>query len=941
MQHSQWERIKSVFEGAVALDPAEQRMYLREKCGHDAGLRDQVERMLRADESREGLSSESTGAGQMRVYQEGDRIAGRFVIQRCLGAGGMGEVYEAEDLRLAERVAVKTVRPELLEDRRFRERFRREIQLARTVTHRNLCRIHDLLEDAEHPERISFTMELLQGETLAAFLKRVGTLTAAEAMPLVRQMAEGLSALHHEEIVHRDFKPGNVILCNGHDGELTVKITDFGLARKIVDPESTRSGVTDTQDIIGTPRYMSPEQLTGKPVTEATDIYALGTVMYEMLTGRPPFPAEGVGENAVQKATRSPDFPSQFAPGLDPVWDQVLLRCLDPDVARRPRTVMDVVYSLEGTPLPAVEPSGKRQFTVEPAASPAQNRRWLVLLWVVLLLAAAVAISSWGFDWESLFGRSVAEAPSAAAATQRVAVLPFRTIGNEASTQELAGGLMDLVTKGLSQYEGINAKLSVVPASEVRRGNVESPTAALKLLGANRSVEGTLQVDGDRVQLMLTLVDGVGLNQLETAIINGATDQLVELRKLAVGNLSTMLGLRMQPGQLPSGTETSPGTEAWYGQGLSYLNRSYTPGHLQSAIDLFERAIQQDPGYAPAYAGLADAQWRMFEQYRDAAWVEKARASIQQALERDATLAEAHVTLGTILRGTGKYAESIAAFQEALRLSPRNADAFKGMADTYTAMGGHDTEAVTTYTKALQLRPSDWQFYLWLGNFYLKRQNFPEAMRQYEIVTTMVPDNPKGYVNLGAVLLYQRRYPEAIPWLEKAVSLEPTAPAYNNLAICYGEEGNFAKAAEFSEKAVALSPNDHKLAASLAWAYGWLRDPRESDVYRRAAQLAETELRVNPKRSDLYSGLAMYYAGAGNTAQASRWLERAEQTKDPSAEELARNAGTLMRLDRKEDAFQRLRRAVEKGRTDRDLRRSLWLQPLLNDARYQSFAKTA
>lgn len=214
-------------------------------------------------------------------------------------------------------------------------------------------------------------------------------------------------------------------------------------------------------------------------------------------------------------------------------------------------------------------------------------------------------------------------------------------------------------------------------------------------------------------------------------------------------------------------------------------------------------------------------------------------------------------------------------------------------------------------------------------------------MRQYEIVNTMVPDNPKGYVNIGAALLHQKKYPEAIPWLEKAVGLEPTAPAYNNLAICYGEEGNFAKATEFSEKAVQLNPNDHKVAASLAWAYGWLRDPREVEFYRKAARLAEKELRLNPKRDDLYSSLAMYCAGAGNLQQADRWLQRAEQRKDPSAEELARNAGTLMRLNRKEDAFQRLRRAVEKGHTDRDLRRSLWLQPLRNDSRYQSLAKTA
>jgi serine/threonine protein kinase/tetratricopeptide (TPR) repeat protein/TolB-like protein len=941
MQHSQWERIKSVFEGAVALDPAEQRLYLRDRCGDDAALRDQVERMLRADDSSEDLSAGATGTGETRVYRDGETIASRFVIRRRLGAGGMGEVYEAEDLRLGERVAVKTIRPELMQDRRFRERFRREIQLARTVTHPNLCRIHDLLEDAEHPERISFTMEFLQGETLAAFLKRTGKLSAAEALPLVRQMAEGLAALHHEAIVHRDFKPGNVILSNGHSGELSLKITDFGLARRIVDPESTRSGVTTTREIIGTPRYMSPEQLTGKPVTEATDIYALGTVIYEMLTGRPPFPAEGVGENAIQKATTSPTPPSQCTPGLDPVWDHVILRCLDPEVARRPRTVMDVVHILEGTPLPPVDTSRKRQFIVQPTTPASANRRWLIVLWLALLLAAALAVSNWGF-WRQLFVGTSSPGPApAAAAVQRVAVLPFRAIGSNAANQDLAGGLTDLVTKGLSQYEGINTQLSVVPASEIRRSHVDTPTGAWKVLGANRAVEGTLQVNGERVELMLTLVDGVGLNQLETAIVNGAADQLVELRKLAVGNLSTMLGLRVQPSQIPSLRETSPGVEAWYGQGLSYLNRAYSPTHLESAIKLFERAIEQDPGYAPAYAGLAEAQWRMFEQYRDAAWVEKAQASIQEALRRDASLPDAHVTLGTILRGTGKYTESIAAFEEALRLAPRNADAFKGLADTYTAMGGHDAQAVTTYTKALELRPSDWQFYLWLGNFYLKRQNYDEAMRQYEIVTTMVPDNPKGYVNAGAVLLYQKRFPEAIPWLEKAVRLEPTAPAYNNLAICYGENGDFAKAAEFSEKALQLSPNDHKLAASLAWAYGWLHDPREPEIYRRAAQLAEAELRVNPKRDDLYSMLAMYYAGAGNALLASRWLERAEQRKDPSAEELARNAGTLTKLRRTEEAFAWLRRAVEKGRTDRELRRSLWLQPLLNDPRYQAFAKAA
>ena len=224
-------------------------------------------------------------------------VAGRYKIVRFIGRGGMGEVYEADDLELRERVALKTVRPQAAFDRGAIERFKREIQLARKVTHPNVCRIFDLgyhqsKAVAGHPAQeaeITFlTMELLSGETLAERLKSGGHMTPSEALPLVIQMASGLAAAHAAGIVHRDFKSGNVILTKTKDGpsETRAVVTDFGLARST---ETRQSMTASGGEIAGTPAYMSPEQVEGGEVTPATDVYSLGVVMYEMVSGTLPF----------------------------------------------------------------------------------------------------------------------------------------------------------------------------------------------------------------------------------------------------------------------------------------------------------------------------------------------------------------------------------------------------------------------------------------------------------------------------------------------------------------------------------------------------------------------------------------------------------------------------------------------------------------------------
>src|SRR5206468_3065572 len=248
-------------------------------------------------------------------------LAGRYRIVRPIGSGGMGEVYEAEDLDLGARVAVKTMR---VGDDDSVGRFKREIQMARTVTHPNVCRIFDLHRhhDVENGTVVTFlTMELVEGETLSAFLARRGAMPAPEALPLAAQIAQALSAAHQKRVVHRDLKGGNVILT---DGGSKAVVTDFGLAHTLT--QSNESTVT----VVGTPAYMAPEQFEGKPVTAAADIYAFGVLLYDMVVGRRPFVGNSPLALALEKIRTEPPRAGDAVANLPSVWTAVIRRCLDP-----------------------------------------------------------------------------------------------------------------------------------------------------------------------------------------------------------------------------------------------------------------------------------------------------------------------------------------------------------------------------------------------------------------------------------------------------------------------------------------------------------------------------------------------------------------------------------------------------------------------------------
>ncbi len=384
-----WKRIEEVFQAAVELPRSRREAFLAEACGSDAVLRLEVDNLVDADAEadefletpavgpppQDGSESDTDTAKTLLLATElapapaplpsdfsltpGEVLSGRFRVVRFLAAGGMGEVYEAEDLELGGRLALKTILRQLADDPTVMERFRREVHLARQVTHPSICRSYDIFHhaldrsDFEATQKVTFlTMELLRGETLRQRIRRQGPMTAAEALPILRQVAEGLAAAHQAAVVHRDLKSSNVFLVNAERGVRAV-VTDFGLARlQTATPigpgtgggDPTDAAATDIGTLMGTPAYMAPEQLLGEEITPATDVYALGIVMYEMATGQLPFAED---EDPFQRLVRPAPAPEKLVAQLDPKWAGVIRRSLRRRPVRRFATGLELVLALE------------------------------------------------------------------------------------------------------------------------------------------------------------------------------------------------------------------------------------------------------------------------------------------------------------------------------------------------------------------------------------------------------------------------------------------------------------------------------------------------------------------------------------------------------------------------------------------------------------------
>lgn len=582
------------------------------------------------------------------LFRPGEVVAERYRIRRFIARGGMGEVYEAEDLELRQAVALKTVHPRDASQEAAIERFKREIALARKVTHANVCRIYDVGYHgrADGGSVIFLTMELLEGETLAHRIRSQGTLSTAESLPIARQMIAALAAAHAAGVIHRDFKSENVFLVPGGDG-LRVVVTDFGVARGI-EHDAFAAQVTMTDAAVGTPAYMAPEQIEGGTLTAAIDQYALGVVLFEMVTGDLPFAGDTPLATAVKRLTQAPPSPDEIIPGLDSLWVGVIRRCLARYPEDRFPSVSEVARALDGET--AASPAATRDplppghggttalprtpATVGAAPDPRRRRqqRLLALVSLLLLLAIVQAVVRVRRSLESPLG-------DPGEVRRAVAVVPFRNLAQRAEFEWLSVALAEMVASEVRAGQG----LRTIAAEDVARARVdldlgETDQPAREVIAKLRSRLGTDFVvlgsytvlgtaDAASVRLAVRIEDAGKGELLGEAVESGGEEKLFDLVSQIGVRLRDLLGSasRDSAAAATSSAPSNARAARLYSEGLLKL-RDFEPS---AARDLLEQAAAADPAHPMVRAALAQA-WSALG-FEERAGQEAERALAQSA----------------------------------------------------------------------------------------------------------------------------------------------------------------------------------------------------------------------------------------------------------------------------------------------------------------------
>lgn len=821
----------------------------------------------------------------------------------------MGVVYRAEDTALGRTVALKFLSPQIAQDPKRVERFRDEARTASSLNHPNICTIYEV---GEEDGEMFIAMEFVEGRPLSEFLRENG-MAVETVLRYGRQICAAMEHAHEHGIVHHDLKPVNVVVTPNGDA----KILDFGLAKR-TDPQefqrkTTDGAATETSiGLTGTLPYMSPEQLEGKETSARSDIWSLGVMLYEMSSGKKPFG----GENLYRLCTAiiqepAPPLPEHVPAGLA----AVIRRCLEKEPARRYQRASEVRAALE-----ALEPTGAQAVNVEARrGAPRRSLLWGMMTLVMLLLAGVGIDMAWR-------GEKRAKSPvsGAIAVPERVQLAILPASGTTGSAEAaFDDGLVETLTSRLTQLTEKHP-LAVIPASEVRARNVTTVDAARAEFGVNLGLLISVQHATGQERVNYSLVDAHSHQELRGGTITAATSDPFALQDRVSESVAQALELQLQPQEkraLQVHGTSEPAAYDFYLQGRGYLQDYGQLEKIESAVTVFGRALEKDPAFAAAYAGLGEAYWRKYEQTHESEWVKKASEACQQATQRDDRLAEGHACLGLLYQGTGKYEQASQEYGKAAAIEPTLDAAQSGLAHSYESLNRLD-DAEKAYRAAIALRPNYWAGYNRLGAFYVRHGKWEPAAQMFSQVVSLVPDSFMGYSNLGAVRLHQGLYADAIPPFERSLDIRKTGDAISNLGTAYFAMRRYADAAKEYEEAVRLSDHEYILWGNLGDAYFWTPGRRQDAAagYNRAMALALESLRVNSRDAGALSSVSLYHAMLGERTAAVDYLQRALRI-EPRRPDLLLNAAIAYQQFREENStLDYLEKAVAAGLPAESLR---------------------
>ncbi len=841
--------------------------------------------------------------------QPGVLFGGRYEILSVLGQGGMGAVYKARDRELDRLIALKVIRPELATDPAILLRFKQELILSRNITHKNVVRIYDLGE----ADGIRFiSMEYVDGEDLRTILRRQGKFSSKEAIAVVEQVCRALDSAHSEGVIHRDLKPQNIM----RDKHGRIVVMDFGLARSLGD-----SGMTQTGAIVGTLEYMSPEQALGTTLDQRSDIFSVGLIFYELLTGRAPYEADTAIASLMKRTREDARAASDVDVSVPKSLSAIVSRCLEREPANRYHSAVELLQQLTTWEAnPHISAEALSRMIAHPVVRTSRfnldlpGKSWMWIAGAVLVIVLAI------FAGRTLLNRSgtssgeMAQGIPSLKQGKYVAILPLKKVGDDKALGYVADGIEEALAAKLFQLKEVHIASSGAVEKAAAKDLPLSKLA--RELGVNLVLQGSVQGNSDKFRVTLGLDEATTGKRVWSQEFSGASGDVLALEDQIYGNVATALALKpTDEEQARVGAHPTENVKAYdlYLQGRNALHNSHDTSGIRPAVALFEQAIDKDPNFALAYTGLADSSLRMYGETKESVWAQKATLSAQQAERLSNNLPEVHISLGSVYSATGKNTEAVTELKRALELAPNSDEAYRNLGDAYIRSGQSD-EGIAAFQKAVAANPYNWTNHNALGNAYFGLGDSAKALPEFQKVTELGPDNPIGYANIGSVYLREGKWGEAIPQFQKALALAPDADTYSNLGTAYFFLKNYDQATKMYEKAVEMTPNDEVLLGNLGDAYRWSgHSDQASTVYAKAISLAFQELQVNPRSASIMGDLGLLYAKKGDAANALQYTQQARSINSDDLQLIYSEAQVKTLIGKPEEALKSLRLALEKG----------------------------
>jgi tetratricopeptide (TPR) repeat protein len=824
------------------------------------------------------------------------KTVSHYKIIEKIGEGGMGVVYKAHHTRLDKVVALKFLPSHLSSSAEAKTRFIHEAKTASALDHPNICTIHDIDESPDGGMFIA--MAHYEGETLRARLER-GPLEVDKALDIVAQIVSGLSEAHDRGIVHRDVKPANILITK--KGE--AKILDFGLAKL-----AGRTKVTKTGSTIGTVSYMSPEQARGEDVDARSDIFSLGSVMYEVLTGHPPFPGDHDAAILYRIVNEEPAPLSRHRPSLPSGLQGVIERTLQKKASERYSSMTDLLGDL-------------RAIQAGVATSPGIRRRRKIGARTGMV-AAMVLVAIGGYlGYQRFWPTPKHPAAMFRDKTLVVAVTPFW--GQNAEEVEEGRVMQALIERQLFAELGSEQDVKILGRKEVTdipRSHDEAKALG-RGLGASVVLWGEVLVLRSEVEIQpyMTVV-----RRMESALPAASPDAMraslsesnqLDLRRSKAADLGnvallvagTFYRLKDPDKALSLLQRISPPTAmSLVGQGRVFSDRN----DWAEAERMFRRAIELDSTDAYAHTGMGGVCFSLGKYDEARVWYEK-------AIDLDPRYRNPYAEMGRVCSVQGNYDEAIPWYQKAIDIDPDYAYSYYSMGDAHSSLGKYD-EAILWFRKAIDIDPNDASPYFLMGLAHDSQGEHEEAITWFQKAIDLDPAFANPYLGIGYANYVQAKYDEAITWYRKAIDLDPGfAPPYSVIGSAYVVQRKYDEAITWYRKAIDLDPSDaysHSGIASACMGEG--KYDEAITWYRKAIDL-------DPSFAYSYSGLASAYVGQGKYDEAITSYRKAIDLDPRDLHSALWYFVCLQRLGKTEDAR---RHIAERART---LENDDWVAPVI------------